>query len=114
MDQVQFFRDHAGLCIRQGETQAQASYRMGRKLAAAEAWAARHDYTFEWDIDRCTDSSDFDDSPEPWALWVCVMRDSKGIVCQSLCGIDFGRDKEPWGDSYKRVVEAELALEQMP
>jgi hypothetical protein len=41
------------------------------------------------------------------------MVDEDGKIVQSLCFIDFGRDGSPWGDSYKRVVEAELALEQI-
>lgn len=34
-------------------------------------------------------------------------------VCQSLHGIDFGRDGSPAQDSYGRVVEAELADEEL-
>jgi hypothetical protein len=40
------------------------------------------------------------------------MRDKAGKVVQSLGGVDFGRDGDPWGQPYARVVEAELALEQ--
>jgi hypothetical protein len=46
--------------------------------------------------------------------WVCCMFDENGELVQSLGGVDFGRDVEPWGPPYRRVVEAELALEEMP
>ena len=80
-------------------------------LAKAEAAATAAQADYDWEIDENIDSSDFSDETPAWALWDCVMR-VNGRVVQSLGGIDFGRDKEPWSDPYKRVVEAELALEQ--
>jgi hypothetical protein len=37
------------------------------------------------------------------------MLDPEGTVVANLGGVDFGRDVEPWGNPYARVVEAELA-----
>jgi hypothetical protein len=110
---VQFFTEHAGVSWDPAvETQAQGRDRGARRLAAAEAHAQRCDMRFEWDIDTDIDSSEWSDETPPWHTWNCLMCDPRdGKVLASLHGIDFGRDGEPWGDSYKRVVEAELAWE---
>jgi hypothetical protein len=106
-----FFLKHAGYSYDpQTETPLQGRIRCAKTLAAAERRAHDAGCSFEWRVDDI-DSSDFDDSPEPWALWVCIARDANGNVFASLGGVDFGRDKEPWGDPYRRVVEAELAAE---
>ncbi len=95
------------------ETKEQGRRRCAMQLTEAEQWARDNDVSFEWSIDDL-DSSEWNDDPEPWAQWRCVAHDEDGAVVASLCGIDFGRDVEPWGQPYRRVVEAELALEAMP
>lgn len=86
--------------------------RTAHLLAKAEQKAKEADnICFEWKIDD-VDSSEFSDEKPPHQLWVCLMVDQQHNEClQALCGIDFGLDIEPWGQPYKRVVEAELALE---
>lgn len=107
-----FFYDNAGYSYDpKTETPEQGRWHCARILACAELVADRLNMTFEWSIDPDIDSSDFDDDPEPWQLWQCAAFDSDGYCCASLSGIDFGRDGEPWGSDYKRVVEAELAAE---
>ena len=109
----QFFLKHAGFSYKSGATEREkknAQARGARKLADAERRATQNGYSFSWETDTI-DSSDFSDDPNPWALWICVMRDPQGRVVESLSGIDFGRDGEPYGDPYARVVQAELALE---
>lgn len=109
-----FFFARAGYSYNasKGETRKQGRIRCAQALAKAEDWAKLH-LSFSWSIDRDADSSDFSDEKPSWSLWVCTVHDSKGQSCASLCGIDFGRNGEPWGHPYKRVVEAEMALEQM-
>lgn len=107
-----FFYKHAGYGYDpKKETKDQGRKRGARLLAEAEANARSLGYTFEWVEDEYTDSSDFDDG-DPYPVWNCVMLNQGGKRVQSLSGIDFGRDKEPHGP-YMRVVEAELALEQL-
>jgi hypothetical protein len=116
----QFFREHAGYSHGPRESAAQGREKCARKLAAGESWASERGYTFDWDVDPEVTSADWiadtDDGGaqgDPWATWVCLMRDKSGAVVQSLGGVDFGRNVEPWGAPYARVVQAELALEQM-
>lgn len=109
-----FFRKHAGYSHNPAtETEAQGRARCACNLAAAERYAGDVGLSFEWSVDDI-DSSEWSDDPEPWAQWACVCRDMSGAVVASLGGIDFGRDGEPWGDPYRRVIEAELAAEVKP
>ena len=97
------------------ETKRQGYARMARLLAKAERDARALGYTFDWeyDSDGCIgcdcDSPDCACSTgESHECLVCLMRDSHGICCQSLASIC-----EP-SREYRRVVEAELALEELP
>lgn len=107
-----FFYKHAGSSYQPAvETLRQGKERGARKLARAERYASDHGCTFQWSIDPYVNSSEFSDERPAWALWICTMRNSFGDVVESLSGIDFGSDGEPWDQPYRRVVEAELALE---
>lgn len=116
----QFFYDNAGYSYDPTtETPEQGRERGAVLIASAECWARETAYSFNWGIDPDGDSSDWIDDDEdggknrePWRVWECFMYDEKGNIAQSLHGIDFGRYGKPWGDVYKRVVEAELALEE--
>lgn len=115
----QFFKAQAGYSYDpKTETAIEGQRKTARALAQAEARAKRLNYSYEWSIDEFSSSADWIDDNEdggrngnPWQVWACVLRNEAGVILQSLCGIDFGRDGEPWGQPYKRVVEAELALE---
>lgn len=114
-----FFFKHAGYSYApQKETRAQGRRRCANALAKAERWASANGYSYRWEIDPYSDSSDWIDhgkeGTEPWNVWCAAMFSSNGVLVQSRFGVDFGRDGEPWGDPYRRVVEAELALEEMP
>ncbi len=110
-DSVRFFYNQAGYSYNlKTETCEQGRMRGAKALAKAEAHAKDAGYVFEWGYDD-VDSSEWSDETPPYAQWICIMRDADGNVLASLGGIDFGRDGEPWGDPYKRVVEAELATE---
>lgn len=111
---VAFFKEWAGCSYTPGkETLAQGALRGARALASAELWADRHGYVFDWQVDN-VDSSEWSEERPAWPQWVCCMK-LDGRCVQSLHCIDFGRDGYPgWDGPYTRVVEAELALEQMP
>lgn len=112
--QEQFFYDNAGYSYDpKTETPEQGKVRCAKAMAEAETWATEEGYYYRWEIDLFSDSSDWSDEEPPWSVWACAMYSPDAQVVASLSGIDFGRDKEPWGDSYRRVVEAELALEIM-
>jgi hypothetical protein len=106
-----FFYEHAGYSVKQGETREQGRRRCARELERAERDGSDAGLSFEWKVDRDMDSSDWTDETPAWATWNCCCRDANGEIVASLCGIDFGRDGEPWGNPYRRVVEAELASE---
>lgn len=108
-----FFLKHAGYSYDpKTQTKMQGRIMGAKELAAAERWALDQGCSFDWEVDD-VDSSDWSDERSSWNQWVCIMRDAHGNVMESLCGIDFGRDGEPWGEPYKRVVEAELASDAM-
>ena len=110
-----FFLRNAGSSYNpKTQTKRQGQYAGARQLAKAERDARALGYTFDWqnDSDGCIgcdcDSPDCKcSSGEPHECLVCLMRDSDGKVVQSL-----GSVCEP-SREYRRVVEAELALEQL-
>lgn len=111
MTPTQFFHKHAGFSSAPAtETEGEGRLRCARALAKAEAAARDLQFDFEWREDYM-DSSEFSDEQPPWTLWICMCRDGSHKVVAALGGIDFGRDGSPWGRPYKRVVEAQLALE---
>lgn len=130
-----FFLEHASFSYDPNkETEEQGKQRCAQALADAEAWAQENGARFVWEIDADVDSSDHSDEEPAYALWSCLLympcdqcptsepdlaRKIDGCAIkrslhavQSLSAVDFGRDAEPCGQPYKRVVEAELALEQ--
>lgn len=92
------------------ETAIQGKRRCAKALAAAEAEADARHCSFSWDVDTY-DSSEWSDETPAYAQYVCTGRYADGRIFACLGGIDFGRDRDPWMDDYRRVIEAELALE---
>lgn len=124
MNPYQFFLKHAGYSRAPDEPIMRARIRNARHLAEVERKARDGGYTFNWSIDPCNTSADWVEHGDtmrgetcgcskcdPWQVWQCAMYNAEGQIVNSLHGIDFGRDGTPWGDPYKRVVEAELAGE---
>jgi hypothetical protein len=110
-----FFYDHAGYSYHPAtETPEQGRIYCATQYAKAEAWARDAGLSFAWFQDPEIDSSDFSDEEPAWPLWECLVYNEDGEVIGALGGVDFGRDGSPRGDHYRRVVEAELALEAMP
>ncbi|WP_309382005.1 hypothetical protein [Cerasicoccus frondis] len=108
-----FFYKHAGFGYAPAqETEEQGKLRHAHELANAENAALEHELDFNWTQDVC-DSSEWSDEAPAWEQWVCTCRDAQGRILVALGCIDFGRDGAPWGAPYKRVVEAELAVEAL-
>lgn len=119
MSPYHFFIANAGYSYDpKTQTPIQGRRECAKQLAFAEKRAHERGCSFSWEIDPNVTSadwiSDFKDGGKhrhPWHTWLCVARDENGTAFASLGGIDFGRNGEPWGDPYRRVVEAELACE---
>lgn len=106
----QFFYDHAGYSYDpKRETAEQGRANCADHLAKVEAYAKQVGIRFEWEKDDI-DSRDFSDEKPYYKLHVCIAY-LNGKVVGSLGGIDFGRNGSPHGNTYKRVVEAELACD---
>lgn len=108
---VAFFTEYAGFAYRSEATREEDRRHNAESLAEAERMASDLGWAFVWSVDPHTDSSDWSDDDDPYQQWQCVAYDENGDIRASLHGIDFGRDSDPWGDPYRRVVEAELAAE---
>ena len=114
---VQFFYRHAGYSYDpKTETKAQGRKRCARALARAEAYAYEQEWTYTWEDDSCiggdcgktaTCSHPCCQGTKHECKW-CVLEDADGKQLASL-----GSICEP-SREYRRVVEAELALEAMP
>lgn len=118
---VAFFVKHAGCSYDPlTETPEDGRVRCARELAKAETLARELGYSFRWDVDPDVTSADWIGARsdggkyrDPWNTWVCDIIGPDGEFVDSLGGIDFGRDGEPWGEAYRRVIEAQLALENV-
>lgn len=109
---VAFFFNNAGFSyFPDRETPAEGKLRNARSLAEAEGKASRLGYSFHWELDGGT-NREWTDEGEETPTWVCTMRAPDGTPADSIGGVDFG-DGEPWGNPYRRVVEAELAAESV-
>lgn len=109
---VTFFAEHAAVSwFPAMENRTEDIKHQAEALAMAELTSVDRGWRFDWRIDPDTDSGDWilDQDHQPYALWQCFMLDEDGRILQSLGGIDFGRDREPWGQPYRRVVQADLA-----
>lgn len=104
-----FFYEHAGYSRAPNETEEQARTKCAIAYARAESSAREAGYSFDWDVSD-EDSRSFSDDSPGWPLYDCVIRDANGDAVDSLGACDFGRDAEWPTGSYRRVVEAELAL----
>lgn len=114
-----FFMSNAGYSYDpKTQTPMEGRAECAKSLAYNEQRARDAGVTFAWEYDQDITSaewiSDHEDggrNNDPWRTWSCLARTADGKVFASLSGIDFGRDGEPFGDPYMRVVEAELACE---
>ena len=91
-----FFYKHAGYSYGPGQTKRQGRMEGAMKLAQAEQEAEARNWTIEWSYDD-----------QPYEVLVAVLKDEHGNSIGSLGGIG-----DP-DSNYRRVVEAELALEAL-
>jgi hypothetical protein len=103
-----FFYENAGTSYNpKTETEDEGRRRGAIELAAAEAWAESEGIEFEWEFDQETSYTDYEDE-SPDTVYECALaRDADRDVLASLCGIGDATDE------YRRVVNAELAMEAM-
>lgn len=107
----QFFHKHAGFSFDPAkETRAQGRSRCAKALVNAEARTRDLGVCFHWEEEPAWDS-DRSGIEHDAPLWCCTAYDLAGSVIGSLGGIDFGPDSNPFGSPYRRIVEAEIALE---
>jgi hypothetical protein len=108
----QFFFENAGYSQDpKFETQAEAQIRCARELAAAEMEACVKGYSFEW-MEEGETTAKWAGKKERPIAFRCLCRDPAGYVVESLGGTDF-LNNDVWQSPYRRVVEAELALEAL-
>lgn len=109
-----FFWVNAGWSYTPGKESPEQGRANGAcNLAAAEGIAREAGYSFTWRVDPAVDSRTFSASRPYWELYECLMHDINGEVVQVLGAVDFGRGAGgPFGD-YRRVVEAELAAQEV-
>lgn len=108
---VAFFYEHAAWGYDpKVETKEQGRQRGAERLAQAEQLGRELGFAFEWEQSQ-EDSSEWSDERPAWPQYDCICHGPDGKVLASLCCCDFGKDASgPFGP-YRRVVEAELALE---
>lgn len=120
-----FFYEHAGHSWTPAkQTEEEGHVETARALALAEARARRTGWAFEWTITNDTARSYAEEIARVTGLpaeipqkggyhrlWHCTARNYDGIVMGSVGCVDFGPRCKPWGSPYRRVVEAELALD---
>jgi len=103
----QFFFEHAGFFYNPAtETVAVGKLNSALTYAAAEAHARAECWYFEWVPDPDADPYDWDgEGPIGTEAYGCILRDASGKALASLWAI--------WdpGGVYRRIVQAELALE---
>lgn len=97
-----FFFENAGYVVGQRAVCALS-------LARAEQHAWDNDWQCSWEWDDCPDLSwmSEEELKQEHEVLCCVLKDGDGNVLGSLCGIT-----DP-DNSYRRVVEAELAAEAL-
>jgi hypothetical protein len=115
-DVVSFFFEHAGYSYEpKQESPEQGRLRCAEDLARAEQWLQKQaGHSVEWEVDEYADRSGIEHDGSLFACLVTLPCPTCGGLGkrQSLYGIDLGPDGSDEG-GYRRVVEAELALELM-
>jgi len=111
MNPYQFFLNYACSSYTPAtETARQGRVRGARQLAEVERRARDGGYSYRWQQEGYEDVPG-DRGAWPIPRWGCAMYNADSQIVASLHGIDFGRDGEPWGNPYRRAVEAELAID---
>jgi hypothetical protein len=106
-EHAKFFFKHAGYSCGSGQTPRQGRMEGAMKLAQAEHEAEERGWTVEWNYDNEPYDMDDAETEMPSEVLVAILKDASGNVIGSLSGIG-----DP-DNNYRRVVEAELALEAL-
>lgn len=113
---VRFFFSHAGYSYDpKTETKIQGRWKWARALATAEKAGQDQNLEFVWEYDQYPDTSWMDEQAlkelenGQTEILECVARQD-GVVLASLCGIHIDVNDR---HQYRRVVEAELAMEAL-
>ncbi len=111
--EIEFFYDYAPFSYKPNEeTKEEGHQRTAKELAKAEKWfnffSFSDEMRFEWEVDPDIDSSEFEDTDSPRELYICKM--FYGDQLETTIG---GIDLKSATDPYKRVIEAEMALEKI-
>jgi hypothetical protein len=102
----QFFYDNAGYSYKPGETENEGRIRCAKTLAQFEEAAELAGVEYQWVIDDCADWSWMDEArKEEHEAFGCVATLASTGGQTSLWGI-----VDP-SNEYRRVVQAELAME---
>jgi hypothetical protein len=104
---AEFFYKHAGYSYGPDQTKRQGRMEGAMKLAQAEQEAEARNWTVEWSNDDMSYEVGNDENEMPSEILVAVLKDEHGNSIGSLSGIG-----DP-DSNYRRVVEAELALEAL-
>jgi hypothetical protein len=101
-----FFYDNAGYSYSQDEAPEAGRIRCAKSLAKAEQYAQNLGWEYEWQNDNDADLSWLAEGETVETCEGCILR-GEADVLESLWGITDA------SDNYRRVVEAELALEAL-
>jgi len=104
---AEFFYKHAAYSYGPGQTKRQGRMEGAMKLARAEREAEERGWKVEWEYDETPYDMGDAETEMPNEVLVAVLKDANNNVIGSLSGIG-----DP-DDNYRRVVEAELALEAL-
>lgn len=109
-----FFYDHAGWSHGPDESPETGRRRCANDLTEAERVARSRGWFVRWERDADADYDDQETEWHDWPHYMATMFDLDGNVLAGLGSVMFRDREDPWsGDPYRRVVEAELALEAM-
>lgn len=110
---VEFFFERGGFWYDPAtETKEDGRIRCAEESARAELYAASHGWVTRWEPDPDGQRADAGTEWEDWPHWQAVLMSADGVdVLAALGGVMFADGGDPWSDPYRRVVEAELALD---
>jgi hypothetical protein len=100
----QFFYDHAGYSWRVDQTEEEGHLETARQLAQAEEWARVHGLTYLWAEDWTVHHSKEFGQDVDSCEYVELVNEDFDVLASIGCVDDSDAD-------YRRVIEAELALE---
>jgi hypothetical protein len=105
---IAFFYEHGGYSTSPGQSVEEGRRESAERLARAEAFGEEAGWKVSWEPDQEEYQMGDAETEPPSEVYVAALLDANDNVLGSLGGIG-----DP-DNNYKRLVEAELALEAMP